>query len=219
MNWLIELGLVTFLTIIAILVVVILWATTEIAKNVKHLRDELGDKISQIAEEVSIQTEIMKKKLERKNKTISTPLTFRLYQSIKFNRPIDREKDHISPGGYGMTVGIGDGKTKSVSFDFEDYEGTIDKDDPFIIHCMQKNPDYVCFPDLDTLTAYMLHNIMSVNEWFIFTGEAEDIGESETPLIPIEIQNAMFEVISQDGDITQIPITVDITPESNFTNN
>ena len=32
------------------------------------------------------------------------PLTFRLYQTIRFNRPIDREKDHISPGGYELVM-------------------------------------------------------------------------------------------------------------------
>lgn len=226
MNWLIELGLVTFLAIIAILVVVILWATTEMAKNVEHLKGGLEDTVFQIAEELSVQTKTMrkiaktmKKEIRQENKITTAPLTFRLYQSIKFNRPIDREKDCISPGGYEMTMKVANGETKSISFDFEDYEGAIDKDDPSVIHCMQKNPDYVCFPDLNTLTAYMLHNIVSIDEWFIFTGEIEDIQDGETPLIPIEIRKAVFEVIQQDGTITQIPITVNITPESNFSNN
>ena len=58
---------------------------------------------------------------------LKAPLTFRLYQSIKFNRPVDKEKDVISPGGYEIKVKDKNGNIKSIAFDFEDYEGGIDK--------------------------------------------------------------------------------------------
>lgn len=146
----------------------------------------------------------------------TAPLTFRLHQSVKFNRPVNKDKDTVSPGGYEIRVKDIDGSIKSISFDFEDYEGEIDKNDATIVHCMQKNPDYACFKELNILNEYMLRHIVSVTEWFIFTGELDDVKENETPLIPVEIQEPMFEIIPQNGDTIQIPVTVTITPESNF---
>ncbi len=146
----------------------------------------------------------------------TAPLTFRLYQSIKFNRPIDRKKDWISPGGYEIKVKDKSGNIKSISFDFEDYAGAIDEDDPTVTHCMQKNPDYACFEDLKILNEYMLRNIVSIEEWFIFTGEPDDVKDGEEPLIPVEIMEPVFEIIPLKGDAIQIPVTTKIIPECNF---
>ena len=147
------------------------------------------------------------------------PLTFRLYQSVKFNRPVDKEHDNISPGGYEIMMKDKEGNIKSISFDFEDFEGNIDKDDPTIVDCMQKNQDYSCFEDLNIVDEYMLRNIESVKEWFIFTDEQEDMKEGMTPLVPVKILDPMFEIIPQDGsDFIRIPITVSITLDSNFPN-
>lgn len=135
------------------------------------------------------------------------PLTFRLYQSVKFNRPIDPDNDCVSPGGYELVMQDEDGTKKPVGFDFEYYEGSIDKNDPSIMHCMQKNPDYDCFEGLNEVTAHMLKNVTDVVEWFIYTGEP---GEVEDPLIPVEVIDARFEIISdstgQDIPIVRIPI-------------
>lgn len=151
-----------------------------------------------------------------KNKLIP-PLTFRLYQSVKFNRPIDKDKDFISPGGYELKMKDEDGTEKSIAFDFDDYEGGVDDNDPKVINCMQKNPDYSEFPELNTVTEYMLHNVTEVVEWFIYTGEP---GETENPLVPVEVIEAEFEIINDSTrrDITpiSIPITTAIKPFSNF---
>lgn len=155
------------------------------------------------------------------NKLIS-PLTFRLYQSVRFNRPVDREKDFISPGSYELKVKVINGIEKIVQFDFEDYEGSIDKDDPCVVHCMQKNPDYVAFKDLEKITEHMLRNITEVIDWFIYTGEPGEDDVDGNPLVPVEVFDAYFEII---GDATgkdmphiRIPITIPIVPSSNFPN-
>lgn len=134
------------------------------------------------------------------------PLTFRLYQSVKFNRPIDKEKDFISPGGYELKMKDKDGTEKTVQFDFEDFEGGVNENDPCVLDCMQKNPDYNTFPDLKTVTKHMLQNVTEVVEWFIYTGEPEDTDL----LIPVEVTDASFVIIGEN--MKQIPISVEIKP-------
>lgn len=144
-----------------------------------------------------------------------TPLTFRLYQGIKFNRPINKDEDYISPGGYELKMQDEDGSIVTVQFDFDDFEGGINKDDPTILDAMQKNPSYSEFPDLDTVTQYMLEHVVEVVEWFIYTGEPDEQGDN--PLTPVEIVDPVFELIN-DGTgkeiFTKIPINVKITPEN-----
>lgn len=141
------------------------------------------------------------------------PITFRLYQQVKFNRPVDKDNDYVSPGGYEVTMKCEDGSTKSVQFDFEEFEGGVSKDDHTIVECTQKNPDLDAFEGLAEVTEYMLRNIVSVEEWFIYTGEP---GEQEDPLVPVEIIDPVIELISDfngnefDTDTRRIPITVPI---------
>ncbi len=137
--------------------------------------------------------------------------TFRLYQSIRFNRPVNKEKDIVSPGGYELKMKDEDGTEKTVKFDFEDYEGSVEDDDPCIVTCVQKNPDYVTFKDLDKVTKHMLCNVTEAVEWFIFTGEPDE----DNPLIPVEIIEPVIEIISND-ERTFHTITVPVKPASNF---
>lgn len=143
------------------------------------------------------------------------PLTFRLYQSIRFNRPINKKEDYISPGGYEVTMKDKDGKEKDVQFDFEDYEGSIDDKDPTILHCMQKNPDMNAFEDLETVTEHMLRNITKVTEWFVYTGEPDEV--KDNPLIPVEVIDPEFEIINDFNnnvpDDPKVKITVPVTPD------
>ena len=143
------------------------------------------------------------------------PLTFRLYQIVKFNRPIDKVKDYISPGGYTFKVKDRKGKVHTISFDFCESEGHIE-DSPKLFHCMQKEPDYESFKDLDILDEYMLQNIISVEEWFIFTGDPEDIEGDTEPLKPVKIIEPVIEIIPPKGNIIQIPIKAKIIPTCNF---
>lgn len=147
---------------------------------------------------------------------MKAPLVFRLYQSVRFNRPVNKQKDFMSPGGYVLRVKDEDGSEKTVTFDFEDYEGSVDKDNPSVIHCVQKNPDYSCYEDLNIVNEHMLRNIVSVEDWFIYTGEPEDVEDDEEPLKPVEVLEAGFEIIPEKGNTIQIPITAKITPTCNF---
>lgn len=151
-------------------------------------------------------------------KKLIPPLTFRLYQTIKFNRPVDKDKDCVSPGGYELKMKDEDGTVKTVQFDFEDYEGGIDEKDPTIVHCMQKNPDYNTFEDLNTVTEDMLRNVTEAVEWFIYTGEPGD----ENPLYPVEITDILFEIINdstgRDMPFIRIPVIIPVVPSHNFPN-
>lgn len=143
------------------------------------------------------------------------PINFRLYQSIRFNRLVDKEKDFISPGGYELKMRKEDGTLKTVQIDFEEYEGCVDKDIPCIVHFIQKNPDYDTFKDLNTITEHMLCNVTEVVEWFIYTGERVD----ESPLFPVEIMGAIFKIIGDStGREIPIPVTIPIKPSCNFPN-
>lgn len=142
------------------------------------------------------------------------PITFRLYQSIRFNRPVDKDRDYISPGGYEVTMQCEDGTEKSVQFDFEESQGGVSGKDPCVVEMMQKNPDLEAFEDLLTVTEYMLRHITSVEEWYIYTGEPDE--QEGGPLIPVEIINPEIELISDynakgfDPETSRIPITVPI---------
>ena len=146
--------------------------------------------------------------MENKNDTKTAPLSFRLYQSVRFNRPVDPDNDCISPGGYALTMENESAEKKQIEFDFYDYEGTIDKNDPHIVHLMQKNPDYETYSDLNTVTEHMLRHVTDVSDWFIFTGEP---GEQESPLVPVSVTNVEFEIINGDS-ITRIPMDTPVTP-------
>ena len=144
----------------------------------------------------------MEKEKEILDHGLVLPLTFRLYQTIRFNRPVDRETDHISPGGYELVMRDKDGTEKSIQFDFDDSEGSIDDKDPCLATFMQKNPSYDEFPEIRTITEHMLRNVVRVEDWFIYTGEP---GESDPPLIPVEIVDAQFTIIN-DATAADIPL-------------
>lgn len=139
------------------------------------------------------------------------PLTFRLYQSIKFNRPVNKLTDYVSPGGYELKMIDDNGEEKTVQFDFEEYEGGISEEDPCVVECMQKNPDYNSFEELNIITEHMLRNITEVIDWFIYTGEP---GECEEPLIPVAVTDVVIEITrdasGRDISVIKIPVNIPI---------
>ncbi len=118
-------------------------------------------------------------------------ITFRLYASIKFDRPIDKEKHYISPGGYTMTF-----RDRTFRFDFEGYEGYIDEEDKSILHFKQINPDYDVFGEsdyegvlgLNEITSDDLKNLTAIDEFFIYTGESD-----EAEINPVKFLEFAFE--------------------------
>lgn len=131
-------------------------------------------------------------------------LNFRLHQKIRFNRPVDKDKDSVSPGGYELVMQDEQGKEVSVQFDFEDYIGSVLEDEPSIVECEQKNPDYDTFPGLENITEYMLRHVVRCEEWFIYTGEDGD-------LAPVEILEPIF-VLYKDDEPVEIPMDIVIVP-------
>lgn len=141
------------------------------------------------------------------------PLTFRLYQSVKFDRPVDPKKHFVAPGSCEVKMLEEDGIERIVSFDFESYEGGVDPDDPCIVHCEQKNPDFTTFKDMETITEHMLRNITEIFEWNI---EVDGMGEWESIPQPLEITEAEFIIINDSAMsgilFLRIPIETPIVP-------
>lgn len=108
--------------------------------------------------------------------------TFRMYAKVKMSRPVDKEKDYISPGGYWMDFG-----GKDIQFDFCESATTIDDKDASILHIELKNPDYEEFEELKLLDVKDLEQVKSIPEFFIYTGE-----KCETDLRPIELLELGF---------------------------
>ena len=90
---------------------------------------------------------------------------------VKFNRPVDLEKDYIVPGGYSMIM---DGK--KVEFDFCHCSSGISNDDSSVVIFSVTGMDYDSFPTLRKLRIKDLKNISSIGECFVYTGEP---GESD----------------------------------------
>ena len=139
-------------------------------------------------------------------------LTFRMYQTIRFNRPLKKDDDaeYICPGGYEISVKDEDGNDRHVQFDFEDFEGNIDEKDPRLLHVMQKNPDYDTFPDLKSLTKEMLRNVTAVGEWYIHL-------EGDEPFSVEEVTDVTF-VFPYD-DWEEIPMDESVRKSIQVTTN
>ena len=101
---------------------------------------------------------------------------------VKFNRPVDLEKDYIVPGGYSMIM---DGK--EVEFDFCQCSSGISNEDSSVVIFSVTGMDYDSFPALRKLRIKDIKNISSIGECFVYTGEP---GESD---LKVEsIKNILF---------------------------
>lgn len=101
---------------------------------------------------------------------------------VKFNRPVDLEKDYIVPGGYSMIM---DGK--EVEFDFCQCSSGISNEDSSVVIFSVTGMDYDSFPALRKLRIKELKNISSIVECLVYTGEP---GESD---LKVEsIKNILF---------------------------
>ena len=89
--------------------------------------------------------------------------------TLKMDRPIDKNKHYISPGGYEVTLK----DSSTIAFDFCDSEGYIDELDPSIITFDLHADDYDAFSDMTTLLD-RYREIKSLSECYIHTGEHND---------------------------------------------
>ena len=85
---------------------------------------------------------------------------------FKFNRPINKESDCISVGGFAVTA-----RGEQYCFDFETYYGYVDKEDPTVIRYEGRNLDIETFPESKNLQDYALENIETLDECSIDTDD------------------------------------------------
>lgn len=82
--------------------------------------------------------------------------------SVKFNKPINKDKIFISPGSYEFIAG-----DKRMRFDFEDFSGTISKDDPTIVEIYHRHPDFGSFPEAESIDPDAMKNVTAIEEFYI----------------------------------------------------
>lgn len=108
----------------------------------------------------------------------------RMYADILFDRDIEPDKHHISPGGYEIIArGL-----RSLSFDFMWYYGYIDETNKRVLHIEERYVDKSSFPEAAKDLIKVVETIDHFSEFYIYTGE-----ENEPEIYPVEISNVSFE--------------------------
>lgn len=97
---------------------------------------------------------------------------------VKFNRPIDDEKDYIVAGGFNFSV-----YGKDVEFDFEEQEYYIDSKEPCCAVFILRKPLLSEYPEFRRLSLKNIDRISEIKECFVYTGET---GESDIEVMSIE---------------------------------
>lgn len=112
---------------------------------------------------------------------------------LLMDRPIDKEKHIITPGGYEVVAG-----GKNYQFDFTRIYGNVDKDNDHIIHFQLEDEDIESFPDIKELKNH-LNEITELVECFVYTGEA-----NEPEIKPAKILS--FVIIEKEANkLDQLP--------------
>lgn len=128
------------------------------------------------------------------------PTAFRMYFTVKMNRPVDRDKDFISPDFFEMTMG-----GKSIIFDFHEFCGKIDENDKTLVDFELKNPDYETFRDLKKVTIGMLQDVSQITEFAIDT---DILGPEDTDLRPMKLERVSFLLPYDDWATINVPAEV-----------
>lgn len=143
--------------------------------------DDIKDDTDAISDYISDMTGFCHNGFDITHETVN-PLTFRMYFSMKFNRPINKAKDCIDIGSYTMQT-----DSKTIQFDFTEINGFADKNDDTIINFECRNVDYDTFPESNFITEADLEHITKILEMLIDT--------SETPLrylAPVKLISLAF---------------------------
>ena len=110
---------------------------------------------------------------------------------IRFNRKLTKA-DYVVPGGYEMVFG-----DRRIQFDFQNYYGSINEDNPTILHCEMEHPDFSSFEEFRSVSADDLRNISEIVECYVYIGD-----ECDPELKEIEILAVTF--WPADGDPVDI---------------
>ena len=97
---------------------------------------------------------------------------------LVFNRKLKKDH-HILPGGYNVKI-----KGKSIDFNFEYYQGTVDENIPTILHVIHMDIDKDKYPDAAKISVV---DIMSAifNEFHVSFDESQDV-------YPVAVRNLVF---------------------------
>lgn len=132
-------------------------------------------------------------------------ILYRMYSKLRFNRPINKETDCISPGGYEFKM-----NGKDVSFDFVDYSGSIQANDTTILHCEQRNPDVDSFEDIKDITLDDLKNVDEIIDFYV---------DSADESLAFEILNIEFEALvnkeQKDESIINVSVPLNVIKKYN----
>lgn len=112
----------------------------------------------------------------------------RMGMRIQFDHAIELDKHYISPGGY---IFVCNGK--SYHFDFLDYEGSVDAEDPTILYAEVYHLDENYSNKLDDFVA---EELTTIEEFYIYTGEGND-----AEINPIAVLSL---IIEQNGVTTEV---------------
>ena len=98
---------------------------------------------------------------------------------IRFNRKLTKD-DYVVPGGYEMVFG-----DRSIQFDFQNYYGSINEDNPTILHCEMEHPDFSSFEEFRSVSADDLRNISEIVECYVYIGDECDPELKEVEILAI----------------------------------
>ena len=132
---------------------------------------------------------------------------FSLEASVIFNRPINKETDRISPGGYTMIFGD-PCPDREFDFDFQVSFMNIDRDNPHILHYEQREPDYIAFPEVEDIAR--IKSVKSIKEWYVDT----DTTDGSDSLIPIAILEASFFDVEGNETAISKELLLNVIPTS-----
>lgn len=107
---------------------------------------------------------------------------------LEMDRPIDPGEHYISPGGYEIN-----GKP----FDFYEFEGNIDKDNPYILNCCLRDFDGTLGDEDEEIVITEKDIKKGFTEFYVFTGEYDE------PEINVkEVKKIVFEMYDTEADET-----------------
>lgn len=118
----------------------------------------------------------------------------RMYLTTEFDRPVDKNKHYLSPGGYEAVI-----NEKAFGFDFNESSGTIDKENPAVVHWKLRDLDTESFPESEILEKHA-DEISAITECFVYTGE-----DDEPEIYLKKVLSMAFDI---DGRLIEIPTEI-----------
>lgn len=114
---------------------------------------------------------------------------------IRFNRKLTKD-DYVVPGGYEMVFG-----DRSIQFDFQNYNGSINEDNPTILHCEMEHPDFNSFEEFRSVSADDLRNISEIVECYVYIGYECDPELKEIEILAITFWPADGDPVDISDDV------------------